>query len=428
MLAAIVLGSISLKTQLSEKLAKIVLWPVAALGAVTLLATPSNVAAAAQWWVQVVLLAAFVVTLAKLQVSSSESQAGRSDFRTIGPIPSTKPLEDLTRSTKHKARNAIASIVFWFVLSLLPCVIAVAHQVLTQNVWGWSWLGVAAQDPSSLGVSVVQTGGLRWLRAYGIFPHPNILGAWSALGVLCATHLYLTAKRQAERAAWLIVQTAFVTCLFYSFSRAAWLAAAMGLVAMAFSLARTLPKDEWRRLKVEKRLAIFVVPLLAAACLTVANGDLVWTRATVQASRTERISLDVRAQSLRDGLAVYAAYPFFGTGPSNYLPALATAKNLTTSPAPLEPPHLVWLLALAETGTVGFAAIWFALASVGVLLRKSRRTADARLWSLALAAAAAWTVALLFDHYAWSLWSGQTLTALVVFLVLAATPTNEKAA
>ena len=373
LLLTVALGHFLPERTLPKKIVGLFVWPLVVVGMVSILATPTFPAATIQWWLQVALLAMFVVTLLR---------AG---------------------TEKEK-------MVFWFVASLLPCAAVALVQVWTQNVWGWSWLGMATQNPSTLGVAVVQTDTLRWLRAYGVFPHPNVLGVWMAVGSVAAVWLATQVKNRTWLRIFYLPSTALIVAtLFYSFSRAAWIAAAVGLAVLVLSIRR----DADIRLKGN---AFFLVLVLFAS-LTFINRDLVWSRAAAT-SRVETRSVITRTQSLRDGLRVFAAYPFFGTGTGNYLPALAAVKNIGQSDAPLEPPHQVWLLALAEVGTFGFAAIAWFVGSTVWLMRKARRHADRDAWFLGLSVASVWLVALMFDHYAWSLWSGQTLTALVITLVM----------
>ena len=106
--------------------------------------TASRVATA-QWWIHFFLLTVFAWTLIRARVSS----------RTVAT---------------------------WFVISLLPHAFLGIWQYASQEIVAMTWFGIAAQDPSVAGVSVVEAGPMRVLRAYGGFPHPNIFGGWLAMG------------------------------------------------------------------------------------------------------------------------------------------------------------------------------------------------------------------------------------------------------
>jgi cytochrome c len=65
-------------------------------------------------------------------------------------------------------------------------------QFLFGHTLGLEWLGETVADAASPGVSVVMTGVQRWLRAYGLTPHPNILGGLLMAGLLIVAGYYLT--------------------------------------------------------------------------------------------------------------------------------------------------------------------------------------------------------------------------------------------
>jgi len=92
-------------------------------------------------------------------------------------------------------------------------------------------LGVPAElalSPDLSGASVILTDGLRWLRAYGLTYHPNVLGGFMVVGILLG--LPLIGSRSGRIIWWLLWLG-----LFISFSRSAWIAAAV-MVPVLFLL------------------------------------------------------------------------------------------------------------------------------------------------------------------------------------------------
>ncbi len=391
LIATIILGIFQPKRALPFTFRRNLFWLIAALGACTVIAAPSPATAAIQWWIQVILLAAFFVTL----------------FRTkVEPV----------------------KVAFWFVLSLVPHAILAIWQFTTQIVIGSSWLGMASQNPADLGISVVQTSVGRFLRAYGGFPHPNILGGWMATGLLIALWFNITPlKLRGKGAIWLI-EGLFTLALFYSFSRSAWLATAVGLVS--FALLSFLRRQESRKEKLnpmdprmrkddrKRWLLSLAIPIILFATLTIVHRDLVLTRADVQSSRLEQISVTSRVKSLKDGVEVFRSRLIFGTGPNLELPVLATLKKITTSTTPLEPPHTVWLLILADFGIAGSLFIFgFGLYLLRSILNKWS-SLDAHNKILLITLSSFYFLVSSLDHYPWSLWSGQALSASVFFVFL----------
>lgn len=362
---AIVLGLSVQERQVPNGIRKNVFWIFSALGLCTVIAAPSPSDAAIQWWIQVFLLSAFFLTL-------------------------------------YRSKVVAEKIIFWFLLALIPHALLALSQSLFQIVFASKWLGISGQDPAALGVSVIQTASGRFLRAYGGFPHPNILGGWMAIGILIS--VAYAQKLDKKRACLMsIVSVLFFVALFYSFSRSAWLAVFLGAVTLLVMHAVNALTEA------KKLLRFFIAPVMIATILLIVHQDLVFTRFQPDASRLEQKSISTRMQTLRDGIEIYKANILFGTGPNSELPMLAKIKGITTSTAPLEPPHMVWLLALVNFGTVGLLFIGgfllFVLRNSLEGWRRMDRAQKAWLISLFLCIALLGTL----DHYLWSAWAGQML-------------------
>ncbi|MBP9747875.1 O-antigen ligase family protein [Patescibacteria group bacterium] len=263
-------------------------------------------------------------------------------------------------------------------------------QVAMQYIPPITLLGMAEQIPATSGVSVIETGVERWLRAYGPFPHPNIFGGWMAVGLILAVRRWM----DGSRAWWLSAFTVLFTLALYgSFSRSAWLAVLVGLGWLFVTM--------WRRL-VDWRSAR---PYLLIGCVVVGavwlRPELLFTR-LAPSTRLETWSVNERIASLEQGIEVVRAHPL-GTGPFAYrlgLERVCVDRSCVTK----EPPHNVFLLMLAELGWVRLSFVL--LGCVFLLLRGgiSRHT---------LPLVFALTVIALLDHYLWSAWSGMGLIALV---------------
>ena len=109
-------------------------------------------------------------------------------------------------------------------------------QAATQHAIGLGWLQELRFAPNVPGVSIVATDeGVRWVRAYGLASHPNILGGVLAFGLL------VIASAQGHGRWTRLVRMAIfglgVAALFLTFSRAAWIAFAVGLAVAIAMLA-----------------------------------------------------------------------------------------------------------------------------------------------------------------------------------------------
>ncbi len=315
--------------------------------------------ATTQWLIQILLLLAFVNSLRRLA------------------IPKTQ-------------------ITTWFLVSLIPHALLAIQQAWSQQVFAFKWLGIAAQQPATRGVSVIEVGTDRMLRAYGGFPHPNILGGWMSLGVLVFLKEYLKNQNPPPglRRGWpSLARTGAVLALLLSWSRAAWLATFLGSVALCYHYRHSFRKA-------------MLLPLTLILCLITGfffvNHKLLFTR--IQPStRLEQKAVDERGSALATSLAAIKQHPWLGSGPGTTQLALSRVLPENTIPIP---PHLIPVMALLELGIFGSLALSLLL---WAYLRRRTLPVFLVAWLLPIA---------LFDHYLWSVWAGQSLLILALYLVL----------
>lgn len=332
-----------------------------------------------QWWVQTGLLGAFVFVLWRQSV----------------------PVKTFSK---------------WVFLSLLPSLLSGVWQMLVQRISASKWLGIAVQNPVTSGVSVV--GDQRWLRMYGIFPHPNIFAGWIVIVWLILLANWMREQKEQTKGQTILWWGMNILCgaaLFLTYSRTAWLAMMVGSAVLFWNFHR----DLWRFfLSVYRQRLIQILGFLSF-CLAVFFLAWQWpqvrTRST-SANRLEKISLDERQQSLKQGWAI-AQWPYslvVGVGPGGYVKALElfsqeNAATLSTGTSQMIPPHFVWLIAFAELGIPG--SILLILFMRWVMRRhdwekqhEARKTGIPILWAFLLLSCG--------DHYLWTLWPGKTLVAI----------------
>ncbi len=395
LIITIILGFFVRKIGLPKKLQANLFWLIFLIGAISFVSTPLSIRATSMWWAQILLLLSFFITLLRAEVK-------------------------------------LISILSWFIISLIPHAIFALIQVWIQYVPGWSWIGVAMQDPKNLGVSVVQTGDFRFLRAYGGFPHPNVLGGYMVYGILIAGWQFLRfdeSKNKWIELAILSTIPLFTIVLFYSFSRSAWLSLVFGfLILLIFSVLNHVKKN----IDPFKIIIFFITIITSFATFAFINQDYFLSRAgvSIETSRLEQQSSSARIESIKNGIRVFQANPIFGTGPNSELPAL-TLLNTTSfnkegystnikliNSLPLEPPHNIFILILANFGVAGSLIIF------GFLLFLLRQIldhwpfGDPSIRDLLLSLFVSWLVISFFDHYLYTLWSGQFLSVLVFFIII----------
>lgn len=295
------------------------------------------------------------------------------------------------------------------------------YQWFEQRVAASTLLGVAAQTAARAGASVIESDGFRWLRAYGTFPHPNMLGAFLALAIVMAVILVFTSRnRREEFGLWGII-VVLTHGLFFTFSKAAALALGVGgLFLLTFLI---LNHDRGSR-RMFAQFAMIVATVVGV--LAVIHADPLLTRLQGSAELEQR-SFAERAQYLEDARGVVSYSWLSGIGVGNYVYAIARVHPGLEA-WEYQPVHNVFVLVLAETGIIGFVALLLLFADTLKTVYRFRIDYSASLlevyqeydreglyekynfefhWFLGAAALICMCMTMaLFDHYFWTLYSG----------------------
>jgi putative inorganic carbon (HCO3(-)) transporter len=281
-------------------------------------------------------------------------------------------------------------------------------QVLGQQSLGLSRFGEHVLSPI-LGVSVVTAqDGTRYLRAYGLSDHPNILGGVLALAlVLLGGAIAIDATR---RAVWPVVIFAVgAAALFLTFSRGAWLGLLAGAAVMVGMLLALRDHGALRRLGVAAAAGLLVVAPFVAPYRHVVAAR---TAPSGQSTR------DLRAVSEREAVSeattqLVTDHPVLGVGIGTLPIAIKAAKP--TFAFHYEPASIVLLDVTAETGLLGGAAYLLLLVAPWLALLRHRHRWTPEL-AVASGALAALTVVGLFDYYPWTYSSGRIWAWVIVGL------------
>jgi lipopolysaccharide/colanic/teichoic acid biosynthesis glycosyltransferase len=225
----------------------------------------------------------------------------------------------------------------------------------------------------------------RWLRSYGSFAHPNILG-----GFLALTLGFLAVADDHRTRRWRAVALAVgLTALVLTFSRSAGLAVLFG--GATWLLARRA--GPWRQAVGARRFraAVAAALLLLGLVTLVRVGNL--------GALVERNSIETRLSSYTVTWRVIGAGIAVGAG--NHV--LVEQRFFGGG----GPAHDVFLIALAELGPLGLLA-WLSIFG-SLLLLAWRRRAEPAARTGPLVAIATLSPLLLFDHYLWTLAPGRVL-------------------
>ncbi len=277
-------------------------------------------------------------------------------------------------------------------------------QFATQTTFASTWLGVASHRPSELGVSVIEAlapdGRIeRWLRAYGSLDHPNMLGAVAAISLIFVAWLWISRRRDGrfENIILAVATVSLAGGLIVSFSRAAWIAAAVGLLIIVICRF----KQNWKQLGSFFLISAIVAGLFASQYYYLFAPRLGAENRLEEKSSTERIT------GIKESVAEIMKRPVFGSGLGTY--TLARSQSDPDKEAwNYQPVHNVFLLIAAETGIVGLLLI---LGTIIAFLGFSIRRSPASSRPLIFALAAAIIASALLDHWLWSLHFGIIFSA-----------------
>jgi O-antigen ligase len=284
------------------------------------------------------------------------------------------------------------------ILLLVQGGVAVA-QFAHQGPLGLAALGERAVLPGTQGASVIESLGQRWLRAYGLSPHPNALGGYLALGLLVVGGALGEGPRcMGARVGLALALLIGAGGLFVSFSRAAWLGAALGGGAWVW-LARP-----WRRwpLPMMRRALLVALVLLAVvgAVLLVGYGDLLRTRLLRPGNPLEQTSLRERSEDIGQAWLLVHRAPLWGVGTGYYIRTLWMLLG-DQFPEGFRLVHNIPLVVMAELGALGLVA-WLGMMLAVPAAAWRARHRDGALSSQCAGLAAAWLAVLLislFDNY-----------------------------
>jgi O-antigen ligase len=277
-------------------------------------------------------------------------------------------------------------------------------QVSLQGSAGLTRLGEFSLDPQQSGVAVVQAEGVRWLRAYGLLPHPNILAGLLVVGILATLGwmmpLPLTSTREGIgrglRPYPYILGFAILVVLLWllglTFSRAAWVGLAVGGAVWLVLRGRRIPRWQW-------------ISLGGAAALTGLAFGLIYlpflnARVSVTESIEQRSVADRVIYSEMAWRAIGES-PLIGWGMGNFPWRASYYLTFTDYDLRGQQVHNIYLAAWAELGVVGLGVGIVAM-GLGVVSSLFGR------WPSPLAAAflaclIAWAIIGLFDHYPWTI-------------------------
>lgn len=272
-------------------------------------------------------------------------------------------------------------------------------QVAQQSSVGLGALGESTLNPAKSGVSVIVADGVRWLRPYGLLPHPNIFAGFMLVSLLVT----LPHCRESPKSWHYGIWGAGVWVFGLAFSRGAWLGFG---VALALLVAiESLHSPSSARKQTLKRHARHLLLLggLGIVFFLVYH-PFVLARGGAGAENTEQQSIAERVLLNTIAIEAIKASPVQGLGAGNYAwYANRFIREQTPYRIRGKDVHNVPLLIMSELGGVGLglfgANMVFGMWAIWQNTRRTRHPAPL----IALVFVVAWVVVSLVDHYPYTL-------------------------
>jgi len=225
--------------------------------------------------------------------------------------------------------------------STIQAIISI-FQFYKQSIIPNKYLGLAGKFASDLGPSIIEGGGFRILRCYGLFTHPNILGLYLIIGIIFL--IYFIFKNNKYKKLYYFLLGLNIIGVIYSFSRLIYI---FLFITIFFSL-----------FFYKKNIKEKVIILIIFLSLIIINFDFIKIRINPESrlninSNNERV-LEYNNISFNEFNILK------GVGVRNYTFYILD-KYPNIKIWELNPIHNIYLLTLIESGILIFSIFLFIL-------------------------------------------------------------------
>ncbi len=322
------------------------------------------------------------------------------------------------------------SILIIFLSGVFQSIIAI-FQFISQKSVGLYFMGESHLSPHFLGVAKLEISGEKFIRAYGTFPHPNLLGAFLILALICGLWLL---KNNIYRSSYChpspchprqqsgdlgFPKSKLLTTfgnffiligIFLTFSRSVWLTTFL-IILNLLIVNRKKIAETFSKLPPLKK--IFSVVLLVLITFFILSITL--PRLHLKNCLNDQ-SYNLRKIYNQTALKIIHENPILGVGSGNFTLALQkkVGTRLITSLRPweIQPVHNLYLLIASEIGLIGLMIFIFfilKLFSIFPFYSTTNRRKTGVQHNLFAFLFLAYLFLGFFDHYFWTLPQGQML-------------------
>lgn len=256
------------------------------------------------------------------------------------------------------------------------------------------FLGERSYSQNTPGIANASINGKLFLRPYGTFSHPNVLGGFIVLSL----SLFALFMNKLNKAFLIIIFIVGTLALFLTLSRTAIFA--FIFFAVSFFLLSVYEKYKKGKLKSAYLLAVPLVVIGVTLLFIIFSTNPLIQRLTHL--NLNDLSLAQRTKLINASLQMIKENPIFGVGINNFLNNL---PNSFSYPSLLQPAHNIFLLAFSQTGLLGFFIL------ISILLKAAFTNKKNALFVMVIVLLGS------FDHYFFTVQQGQLLfTVLLSFL------------
>ena len=328
----------------------------------------------------------------------------------------------------HASRINVRHVGIIFVCAGVAQSMFALWQFFFQEISPSSLLGIAAHSAATLGDAVVEGGTFRILRAYGSFPHPNVLAGFLGVSLAWGIYMICIAKTKRSHFFYTIGSLCMLLGFLLTFSRGAAIAFGTAIILSILlrffhskrngiatsSDSNRSPRNDIPDVRNGKQLPtrqFFLLSCILVGIFVFAFREPLMVRLGLQeGARLETRSVTERTLYIRQAFDMIASHPF-GVGIGQYVPTLIKDDMDVGSLKPAyvyQPVHNLFLLIFAELGYQGLIVFLLFLATIffHVWKRWQSKGLDPTFLYCSSIIFIFLFVSALTDHYYWTLQSG----------------------
>ena len=297
----------------------------------------------------------------------------------IGLYQSLKLIESILLLIFVIHRINTVKILFFTVVCLVStgftqAVIGI-WQYFIQHSIGFKWLGESILNPDLAGVAKIVVNGEKIIRIYGTFPHPNVLAGFLFLSIICSFWLLFLIKTNYFRnflfneikKKWLflaifVVIYVQIFAFILTFSRIAWTGMVLLSVFSLLIFHKNVSRETFANFRFNKpKIALLFIILFF----------ILYSLFFIYPQISGRIALDIKEQAFSDRLlfnniafSMIKENFFQGVGIGNFTLNMADFSPVKLEFWQYQPVHNIYLLIFSELGIIGFILFVFIILNI----------------------------------------------------------------